>query len=29
MEIVHDNVELESYMKEAMRVSKNHPVLID
>ncbi|WP_440949904.1 carbamoyl-phosphate synthase large subunit [Methanosphaerula subterraneus] len=29
MEIVHDNVELESYMKEAMRVSKSHPVLID
>ncbi|ACL17604.1 carbamoyl-phosphate synthase large subunit [Methanosphaerula palustris] len=29
MEIVHDNFELESYMKEAMRVSKSHPVLID
>ncbi len=29
MEIVHDEVELESYMKEAVRVSRNHPVLID
>jgi carbamoyl-phosphate synthase large subunit len=29
MEIVHDEIELESYMKEAVRVSKNHPVLID
>ncbi|MDD3621834.1 MAG: carbamoyl-phosphate synthase large subunit, partial [Methanofollis sp.] len=29
MEIVHDEVELESYMKEAVRVSKQHPVLID
>ncbi len=29
MEIVHDEVELDTYMKEAVRVSKNHPVLID
>jgi carbamoyl-phosphate synthase large subunit len=29
MEIVHDETELESYMKEAVRVSRNHPVLID
>jgi carbamoyl-phosphate synthase large subunit len=29
MEIVHDESELETYMKEAVRVSKNHPVLID
>ncbi|QYZ78342.1 carbamoyl-phosphate synthase large subunit [Methanofollis formosanus] len=29
MEIVHDEVELDSYMKEAVRVSKQHPVLID
>jgi len=29
MEIVHDEQELETYMKEAVRVSKNHPVLID
>ncbi|TAJ44775.1 carbamoyl-phosphate synthase large subunit [Methanofollis fontis] len=29
MEIVHDEVELESYMKEAVRVSRQHPVLID
>ncbi len=29
MEIVHDEVELESYMKEAVRVSRHHPVLID
>ncbi|MDP3563938.1 MAG: carbamoyl-phosphate synthase large subunit, partial [Methanoregula sp.] len=29
MEIVHDERELETYMKEAVRVSKNHPVLID
>ena len=29
MEIVHDENELETYMKEAVRVSKNHPVLID
>jgi len=29
MEIVHDGIELESYMKEAVRVSRNHPVLID
>ncbi|MDI9633126.1 MAG: carbamoyl-phosphate synthase large subunit [Methanolinea sp.] len=29
MEIIHDEIELESYMKEAVRVSRNHPVLID
>jgi carbamoyl-phosphate synthase large subunit len=29
MEIVHDATELERYMKEAVRVSRNHPVLID
>ncbi len=29
MEIVHDEIELESYMKEAVRVSRKHPVLID
>jgi len=29
MEIVHDEIELESYIKEAVRVSRNHPVLID
>ncbi len=29
MEIVHDEIELESYMKEAVRVSRDHPVLID
>ena len=29
MEIVHDERELETYMTEAVRVSRNHPVLID
>ncbi|NLV26220.1 MAG: carbamoyl-phosphate synthase large subunit [Methanomicrobiales archaeon] len=29
MEIVHDDEELATYMREAVRVSKNHPVLID
>jgi len=29
MEIVHDDVELKTYMKEAIRVSRQHPVLID
>jgi carbamoyl-phosphate synthase large subunit len=29
MEIVHDIADLEIYMKEAVRVSKKHPVLID
>ncbi|MDH7510127.1 MAG: carbamoyl-phosphate synthase large subunit [Methanolinea sp.] len=29
MEIIHDEIELEGYMKEAVRVSRNHPVLID
>jgi carbamoyl-phosphate synthase large subunit len=29
MEIVHDEVELRAYIKEAVRVSQKHPVLID
>ena len=29
MEIVHDDAELATYMREAVRVSKSHPVLID
>jgi carbamoyl-phosphate synthase large subunit len=29
MEIVHDDAELKTYMKEAIRVSRKHPVLID
>jgi carbamoyl-phosphate synthase large subunit len=29
MEIVHDETELATYMKEAVRVSRSHPVLID
>ncbi|MDD1676314.1 MAG: carbamoyl-phosphate synthase large subunit, partial [Methanomicrobiales archaeon] len=29
MEIVHDEMELQTYIKEAVRVSRNHPVLID
>ncbi|MGC9434852.1 MAG: carbamoyl-phosphate synthase large subunit [Methanomicrobiales archaeon] len=29
MELVHDDVELEGYIKEAVRVSRTHPVLID
>jgi carbamoyl-phosphate synthase large subunit len=29
MEIVHNTTELETYMKEAVRVSQHHPVLID
>ena len=29
MEIVHDETELDTYMKEAVRVSRNHPLLID
>ncbi|MDD3932884.1 MAG: carbamoyl-phosphate synthase large subunit [Methanoculleus sp.] len=29
MELVHDETELESYIKEAVRVSRKHPVLID
>ncbi|KUG19971.1 MAG: carbamoyl-phosphate synthase large subunit [Methanomicrobiaceae archaeon] len=29
MELVHDDAELESYIKEAVRVSRKHPVLID
>ncbi|MCL2459960.1 MAG: carbamoyl-phosphate synthase large subunit [Euryarchaeota archaeon] len=29
MEIVHDGDELASYMREAVRVSRSHPVLID
>ncbi len=29
MEIVHDDTELATYMREAVRVSRSHPVLID
>jgi carbamoyl-phosphate synthase large subunit len=29
MELVHDDIELKVYIKEAVRVSKKHPVLID
>ncbi len=29
MELVHDEAELETYIKEAVRVSRKHPVLID
>ena len=29
MEIAHDAAELETYIKEAVRVAQNHPVLID
>jgi carbamoyl-phosphate synthase large subunit len=29
MEIVHDQMELQTYIKEAVRVSRKHPVLID
>ncbi|HVN65835.1 MAG TPA: carbamoyl-phosphate synthase large subunit [Methanomicrobiales archaeon] len=29
MEIVHDSAELATYIKEAVRVSRRHPVLID
>ena len=29
LKIVHDTVELETYMKEAVRVSQHHPVPID
>jgi len=29
MELVHDDVELHTYIKEAVRVSRAHPVLID
>ncbi|HIJ07724.1 MAG: Carbamoyl-phosphate synthase large chain [Methanomicrobiales archaeon 53_19] len=29
MELVHDDIELKTYIKEAVRVSKSHPVLID
>ncbi len=29
MELVHDEVELQTYIKEAVRVSREHPVLID
>ncbi len=29
MELVHDEAELKSYIKEAVRVSRKHPVLID
>ena len=29
MEIVYDEIDLERYMKEAVRVSPEHPILID
>jgi len=29
MEIVYDDTELEEYMKEAVKVSKEHPILVD
>lgn len=29
MEIVYDNIELEEYMKEAVKVSPEHPILVD
>ena len=29
MEIVYDDGELEEYMKEAVKVSKEHPILVD
>jgi carbamoyl-phosphate synthase large subunit len=29
MELVHDDVELQTYIREAVRVSRQHPVLID
>jgi len=29
MELVHDDVEMHTYIKEAVRVSREHPVLID
>jgi len=29
MELVHDDIELGTYIKEAVRVSRKHPVLID
>jgi carbamoyl-phosphate synthase large subunit len=29
MEIVYDDTELDSYMKEAVKVSKEHPILVD
>ncbi len=29
MEIVYDNTELEEYMKEAVKVSPEHPILVD
>lgn len=29
MELVHDDVELQTYIREAVRVSRKHPVLID
>jgi len=29
MELVHDDIELQNYIKEAVRVSKKHPVLLD
>lgn len=29
MELVHDDIELQNYIKEAVKVSRRHPVLID
>ena len=29
MELVHDDIELQNYIKEAVRVSRQHPVLLD
>ncbi|MBN1431596.1 MAG: carbamoyl-phosphate synthase large subunit [Methanomicrobiaceae archaeon] len=29
MELVHDDIELQNYIKEAVKVSRKHPVLID
>lgn len=29
MELVHDDIELSTYIKEAVRVSRDHPVLVD
>ena len=29
MELVHDDLELSTYIKEAVRVSRDHPVLVD
>src|SRR5690606_15448525 len=29
MEIVYDDLELQEYMKEAVRISPEHPILVD